>query len=594
MDGMTIEVDATDAADLVVDEARAELGVLEEHKALDGRRDLRPQPASARASLMGAQAQAGRPAPGKPDRDGLGRSADPLGLYLAELKTDLLTREAEIALGQRIEAGREKMVDALCESSGTIQTILAWGRDVAAGSLQLRDVVDLGGAVGSPNEEVLASPENDPGSDEVDPPLKAGLGALEPQAGSRDLKDFAQVEIPWKSLSRLKARRESSARNGQPISRASEARYARLRRDLVAAVVRLGLKPSRIDALARGLSVLHARLLRLDGELLRVARTAGIDDGIFLAEYQGNEHDPDLLARLSGLLGRGGARLARGPNAARLSEICADLRSLADEAGMTISQLRGAFKKLRKGEQELHRAKQEMIQANLRLVVSIAKKFVNRGLGLPDLIQEGNLGLMHAIDKYDWRRGFKLSTYATWWIRQALTRAISDQGRTIRVPAHVAENHAKARRARLRLTQALGREPTHQELGQKLGMSVDKIRQLLEIANQPASLDAPVGEDGDASLADLLEDPNAIDPLDATVCAQLAKATRQVLGTLTAREERVLRMRLGIGMPSDHTLEQIGQEFKVTRERIRQIEAKALRKLRHGSRARQLRSFLDD
>jgi len=586
MDRMTFEVDATGTADPVLDEARAELGVLERDEAVDGCRE----PAPARAPLMGSHAQAGRPAPGKPDPAGLGRSADPLDLYLAELNADLLTREAEIALAQRIEAGREEMIDALCESSATILTVLAWGRVIAAGSLQLREVVDLGGAASPPEEGVSARSENHPGSDELEPP-----GALEPQASSRDLADFAQVEILWKSYSRQKARRETSARNGRPISRASEARYGKMRRDLAAAVARLGLKQSRIDELAQGLSALHTRLLRLDGELMRLARTAGVDDKTFLAQYLGREHDPDLLARLVALLGRGGSkRLARGPNAARISEIFANLGSLADETGMTIGQLRDAIKKLRKGEQELRRAKQEMVEANLRLVVSIAKKFVNRGLGLPDLIQEGNLGLMHAIDKYDWRRGFKLSTYATWWIRQALTRAISDQGRTIRVPAHVAESHGKARRARLRLTQALGREPTHQELSQKLGMPVDKVRQLLEIANQPASLDAPVGEDGDASLGDLLEDPNAADPLDATVQAQLARATRQVLGTLTPREERILRMRLGIGMPSDHTLEQIGREFNVTRERIRQIEAKALRKLRHGSRARQLQSFLDD
>jgi len=594
MDGMIIEADATD---LALDEARAEIGVLEESEPVEGLRPALEQSDPAHAPLLGRRVGAGRTVPGKIDRGEVSGSADPLGLYLAELKADLLTREAEIAIAKRIEAGREKMIDALCESSLTIKTLGRWHHAIATGSLQPRDMVDLAGAAGSSEQEVPATAADDPVAEEVDGDLddRTSLGVYEQRAMPQVLNDFERLEAVWKSYARLQARRDIAINRGRLISEASENRHRTLRQELAAAVVRLRLRQSRIDELAQELYVLHTRLLRLDGELLRLAGTAGIDHGTFLAQYQGHELDPGLLSWLSDLSCRRSSKLlARGPKATRVAKISEDLRSLADEAEMTIGQLRGAVKTLREGEREMRRAKQEMIEANLRLVVSIAKKFVNRGLGLPDLIQEGNIGLRHAIDKYDWRRGFKLSTYATWWIRQALARAISDQGRTIRVPAHVAETDAKARRARLRLTQALGREPTHEELARKLGMPVGKVQQILELAKQPASLNAPVGEDGDASLGDLLEDPNAVHPFDTAVQGQLAKATRQVLDTLTPRKGRILRMRLGIGMPSDHTLEQIGKEFNVTRERIRQIEAKALRKLRHASRACQLQSFLDD
>jgi RNA polymerase primary sigma factor len=590
MDGMIVEADATD---LALSEVGAELGVFEESEPVEGLRDPVVPSAPGDAPSHGSKDGAGRRVPGKLDQGGVGGSADPLDLYLGELKADPLTREAEIAIAKRIEAGREKTIGALCESSRTLKILVEWRRAIAAGSMQPRDLVDLEGA-NSGLQGVLAGGDDNPASDEAHHDPGVGPSIVEQRAGSQVLTGFTQVETAWRSYSRLQATRDIATRDGQIISRAFEARYSTVRRELVAAVAPVRLRQSRIDELVQGLYDLHTRLLRLEGELLRLAATAGIDHSAFWAQYLGHELDPGLFAWLSGLPDRGSKRLARGHSAARVTEICAGLRLLAEEAGMTIGQLRHAVRTAREGEREMRRAKQQMIEANLRLVVSIAKKFVNRGLGLPDLIQEGNIGLMHAIDKYDWRRGFKLSTYATWWIRQALTRAISDQGRTIRVPAHVAEIHVKARRARLRLTQALAREPTQEELGQKLGMSVGKVRQILELANQPASLDAPVGEDGDASLGDLIEDSNAVHPLDATVHARLAKATHQLLGTLTPREERILRMRLGIGMPSDHTLEQIGKELNVTRERIRQIEAKALDKLRRAPRARELRSFLED
>jgi len=600
--GIVGETGTSETTDLLVDEAgEGGFGALQAPELnpsvpLGDLRDGLPQAERAEDKPpLATEAETGRVAGGNIDPDQVGRGADPLGLYLAELKADLLTREDEIAIAKRIEAGRETMIGALCESPLVVKAIVEWRRAIAEGELQLRDVFELDANSGQDDEGISAVAVNDPAGDggEGDSASVSNFGTTK-QPGSAVLKELERAEALWTRLFRLQIKDGIAIQRGERLSRVSKRRRATLRRELTTAVGRFRLRPNRIQELAEKHYELHRQVVHYDGVILRLAEAAGIGRDALLEHYLGYEIAPDLPTHFGALPGPGWKRLTSGGSATRVAEIAAQLRSIAEKAGVAIGELRRIVKTVREGEREMRRAKQEMIEANLRLVISIAKKYVNRGLGLPDLIQEGNIGLMHAIDKYDWRRGFKLSTYATWWIRQALTRSILEQGRTIRIPAHMGESYTKVKRVQRRMTQTLGREPTLEEIESKFGMSVSKLEQILGTARQPTSLDAPIGEGGDANIGDLIEDENGVDPFETAVQARLGEATRRVLAALTPREERVLRMRLGIGMSRDHTLEEIGAELNVTRERIRQIEAEALAKLRHASRARHLRSFLDE